>query len=39
MRKKSIVLVLLFIVSLSVLMMGDAKRARSADDLESKLNI
>ena len=39
MRKKSIVLVLLFIVALSVLMMGDAKRARSADDLESKLNI
>lgn len=39
MRKKSIILVLLFIVALSVLMMGDAKRARSADDLESKLNI
>lgn len=39
MRKKSIILVLLFIVALSVLMMGDAKRAKSADDLESKLNI
>jgi len=39
MRKKSIVLVLIFIAALILLMTGDVKRARSADDLESKLNI
>jgi carboxyl-terminal processing protease len=39
MGKKSVVLVLIFFVALFVLMTGDVKRARSADDLESKLNI
>jgi len=39
MRKKSIVLVLIFITALILLMTGDVKKARSADDLESKLNI
>jgi len=39
MRKKSVVIVLIFITALILLMTGDVKRARSADDLESKLNI
>jgi len=39
MRKKSIVLVLIFITALILLLTGDVKKARSADDLESKLNI
>jgi len=39
MKKKSIVIVLILFVVLSIFIMGDAKRARSADDLESKLNI
>jgi carboxyl-terminal processing protease len=39
MNKKSIVIVLILFVVLSIFIMGDAKRARSADDLESKLNI
>jgi len=39
MNKKSIVIVLILFVALSIFIMGDAKRARSADDLESKLNI
>ena len=39
MRKKSVVIVLIFITAFALLMTGDVKRARSADDLESKLNI
>ncbi|MFH1709930.1 MAG: S41 family peptidase [bacterium] len=39
MSKKRVVIVLIIFMALSVLMMGDAKRARSADDLESKLNV
>ena len=39
MGKKSIILVLIFITAFALLMTGDVKRARSADDLESKLNI
>ncbi len=39
MNKKSIVIILILFTVLSIFIMGDAKRARSADDLESKLNI
>jgi carboxyl-terminal processing protease len=39
MNKKNIVVILIFFTVLSLFVMGDAKKARSADDLESKLNI
>ncbi len=39
MNKKGIVVLLIFFTVLSVFLVGDVKRARSADDLESKLNI
>lgn len=39
MNKKRIIFILILFTALSVLLMGDVKKARSADDLESKLNI
>jgi len=39
MNKKRILIVSILFVVLSIFIMGDAKKARSADDLESKLNI
>ncbi len=39
MSKKNIVIILILFTVLSIFIAGDAKKARSADDLESKLNI
>lgn len=39
MNKKSIVIILILFTVLSIFIVGDVKKARSADDLESKLNI
>ncbi len=39
MRKKSLVIILILLTVVSIFIIKDVKRARSADDLESKLNI
>jgi carboxyl-terminal processing protease len=39
MNKKRIAIILMVVLMASIFIIGDTKRARSADDLESKLNI
>ena len=38
-NKKNVVIALILVTVLSLFVIGDAKKAKSADDLESKLNI